>query len=601
MVSKMENKYTYKEKVDFKKNFVKYWAFLKPYKWLFIASSFFVFIVSFVHVFERYLFKELIDKGTLFVNGTITKEAMIGIIILIAIAYISTAGARILSDWLRFHLINKMERKMLIALKTQFFNHILDLSHNFHTSHRTGSLIARFTRGAKALEGITDFLVFETIPLGLEFIIVIVSFIYLDPISAIVLTTMVTIFIMYSVLLLTKQQKALVSFNKTEDVEKAYLSDSFMNIETIKFFAKHDYVKDNFFTISEKATTKLMNVWQYARWMVSGHGIIFVFSLIALLASPLIGLLNGTTTIGTVAFIYTIYVGMAGPLGRFTWHLRSFFNSMADFQSLRLYQLIKNEVKDKEGAKTLKVKEGKIEFENVSFSYNKRKILKNINLEIKPNEKVALVGHSGSGKTTLVKILYRLYDIQEGKIKIDDKNIENLKQESLRNELSIVPQEGILFNDTIENNIKFSKPNATKKEIKKALKAAQFYKFVQSLPEKEKTIVGERGIKLSGGEKQRLSIARALLANKKILVLDEATSALDSKTENSIQKALWRLMKGRTTLIIAHRLSTIMHADKIIVMNKGKIAQKGSHNELIKQKGIYKELWGLQKGGYLQE
>ena len=167
--------------------------------------------------------------------------------------------------------------------------------------------------------------------------------------------------------------------------------------------------------------------------------------------------------------------------------------------------------------------------------------------------------------------------------------------------MSIVPQEGILFNDSIENNIKFSKPNATKKEVVKALKAAQFYKFVQSLPDKEQTMVGERGIKLSGGEKQRLSVARALLANKKILVLDEATSALDSKTEMEIQKALWKLMKGRTTIIIAHRLSTIMHSDKIVVMDKGKIVQIGKHATLIKKRGVYKELWALQKGGYLQE
>jgi ATP-binding cassette, subfamily B, heavy metal transporter len=597
----MENTYKYKEKIDFKKNMSQYWAFLKPYKKLFLGVIFFVFIVSLARVIEKYLFKELIDKGTLYANGVIPQNEMINIILIISIIFIVVSASKIISDWLRFHLINRLEKKMIIDLKTQFFNHIIDLSHNFHTSHRTGSLIARFTRGAKALEGISDFITFETIPLALEFLIVIIAFIYLDTTSAIVLTLMVVIFILYSILVLKKQQRALIKFNKTEDIEKAYLSDSFMNIETVKFFAKHDYVKDNFFTISEKATTKLMNVWEYARWMVSGHGIIFVISLIALLASPIIGLINGTTTIGTIAFIYTIYIGLAGPLGRFTWHLRGFFNSMVDFQSLQLYQLIENEVKDKANAKKLKVKKGKVEFEKVSFSYNKRKILKNINLKINPHEKVAFVGHSGSGKTTIVKLLYRLYDIKEGKIKIDEKNIEDIQQESLRNELSIVPQEGILFNDTIENNIKFSKPKATKKEVISALKAAQFYKFVMSLPEKEKTMVGERGIKLSGGEKQRLSIARALLANKKILVLDEATSALDSKTENSIQKALWRLMKGRTTLIIAHRLSTIMHVDKIIVIDKGKIVQKGTHNELIKQKGIYKELWGLQKGGYLQE
>ncbi len=593
--------YKHKEKVDFKKNLSAYWKFLSPHKKLFFGAVILVFISSFTLVLEKYLFKELIDQGTLFVNGTISNTTFIEIIFFILIIFLTTAIIGIICDWFRFHLLNNLERKIILDLKTKFFNHIIELSHNFHTSHRTGSLIARFTRGARALEGISDFLIFETIPLALDFTIIIIAFIFLDINSAIILTIMVIVFISYSLLVLKKQQIELVQFNKLEDLEKAYLSDSFTNIETVKFFGKHDYVKKRFFYLSSNAMDKMLDVWGYSRWMVSGHGIIFIFALVALLASPVIGLLNGATTIGTVAFIYTIYIGLASPLGRFTWHLRGFFNHLADFQSLNIYELIENEVKDKKDAKKLVVKNGEIEFENISFKYEKRKVLNNVSLKIRPREKIALVGHSGSGKTTLVKLLYRLYDVQKGKIMIDGKDLVNLQQESLRSELSIVPQEGILFNDTIENNIRFSKPNATKKEITNALKSAQFYKFVKSLPKKEKTLVGERGIKLSGGEKQRLSIARALLADKKILVLDEATSALDSKTESEIQKALWKLMENRTTIIIAHRLSTIMHSDRIIVMNKGKLVQEGTHKKLIKQKGVYKELWALQKGGYLQE
>jgi len=349
--------------------------------------------------------------------------------------------------------------------------------------------------------------------------------------------------------------------------------------------------------------TKLFQIqtWNFARWLVSGHNIIIFSFLAIILSSPILRMLKGEVTIGSIVFIYTMYLNFVGPLERFAWQIRNLYTGLADFQTLTQYLDIENEVKDKPSAKKLKVKNGKIHFKNISFKYNKRKIIQNLNLEINPNEKVAIIGHSGSGKTTLVKLLYRLYNLNEGEILIDDKNIANLKQESLRNELSIVPQEGILFNDTIENNILFSNPHATKKEIKKALIKAQFYKFVNSLPDKTQTMVGERGIKLSGGEKQRLSIARAILANKKILVLDEATSALDSKTEKDIQIALTKLMQNRTSIIIAHRLSTIMHADKIIVLDKGKIVQSGTHKQLIKQKGIYKELWGLQKGGYLQE
>jgi len=210
------------------------------------------------------------------------------------------------------------------------------------------------------------------------------------------------------------------------------------------------------------------------------------------------------------------------------------------------------------------------------------------------------VGHSGSGKSTLIKLLYRFYDVNEGRILIDCKDIGEFKQESLRNEMAVVPQECVLFNDTLYNNIAFSKPNATKQEVMKAIRFAQLDRVVKTFPNKENTIVGERGIKLSGGEKQRVSIARAILADKKILVLDEATSSLDSQTEHEIQEDLKELMEGRTTIIIAHRLSTIMIADMIIVMDRGKIVQQGTHAELISQPGLYKKLWTMQKGGYIK-
>ncbi|MBT4870894.1 MAG: ABC transporter ATP-binding protein [Candidatus Diapherotrites archaeon] len=589
-----------KNKVDFRKNLGIYIALAKPYKAFFIGTAFFVFLVAFAKVFERYLFKELIDQGTLLTAGSITQETFFVMVIYIAIAFVITATIHIISDWLRFHLINKLEIQLILDLKEKFFNHIIELSHRFHTTHRTGSLIARLTRGARAIEGVSDFFVFETLPLSIEFVIVFIAIIYFDFISAMIILGMVLAFIVYSTIILGKQQRAIVDFNRAEDIEKAHLSDSIMNIETIKYFGKHNYMKAAFFQKSSNTKESQWGAWKYSRWLVSGHGIILSGGLVLLMISPILRLANGELSIGTIVFFYTIYVGLVGPLGRFTWHLRNFYNSMADFDSLTGYADIENEIKDKSNATKLKIKKGSISFKNISFSYNQRKIIKKLDLDVKAGERIALVGHSGSGKTTIVKLLYRLYDLNKGSILIDGKNITNVKQESLRSEMSIVPQEGILFNDTIENNIKFSKPSATKKEVVTALKQAQFYKFVKSLPDKEQTMVGERGIKLSGGEKQRLSIARAILANKKILVLDEATSALDSKTEVEIQKALVKLMQKRTSIIIAHRLSTIMHSDKIVVMDQGKIVQMGKHKELIRQIGPYKELWKLQKGGYIE-
>jgi ATP-binding cassette subfamily B protein len=318
-------------------------------------------------------------------------------------------------------------------------------------------------------------------------------------------------------------------------------------------------------------------------------------------ALPVMDFLAGTITLGTVIFTYTVYLGLIGPLFGFVHGIRDFYRIMADYEDLFQYGKVSNDIVDKKDAKEAKIETGEVEFKDIGFAYGNRKIFSGLNLKIKKNEKVALVGHSGSGKTTLIKLLYRFYDINSGEILVDGKDIRDFRQESYRGELSIVPQEGILFDDTIYNNIAFSNPKAKREEVFRAMKFAQLDDFVSKLPNKENTIVGERGVKLSGGEKQRVSIARAILANKKILVLDEATSSLDSQTEHQIQKDLHRLMEGRTSIIIAHRLSTVMSADKIVVLDKGKIVQIGTHNELIRKSGMYKQLWNLQKGGYLGE
>ena len=281
--------------------------------------------------------------------------------------------------------------------------------------------------------------------------------------------------------------------------------------------------------------------------------------------------------------------------------LRGYNRSIADFHDLFQYGKVENEIKDKPNAENLEIKQGEIEFKNIQFRYHERAFFNNFNLIVPKNKKVALVGYSGSGKSTIVNLLYRLYDLEKGEITIDGIDIKDVKQESLRSEMSIVPQECVLFDDTIYNNVLFSNPKASRKEVLQAIKFAQLDKVIANFPYNENTIVGERGVKLSGGEKQRVSIARAILANKKILVLDEATSSLDSKTEHEIQQDLQKLMQNRTSLIIAHRLSTIMNADFIVVLDKGKIVQQGTHSQLINKPGTYRELWTLQKGGYLGE
>jgi ATP-binding cassette, subfamily B, heavy metal transporter len=587
-------------KIDFKYNLREYWDVLKNYKPIFISLIFVILIIEAIQVIPKFLFKRIIDDGTSFASGMLSLEGFISVLIIIAIIYISSEFVQVIGFWIRSHFISRLDANLIRDVKTKYFGHIIGLDHKFHTSHKTGSLISRVGRGSHAMESMNDIIVFNFVPLFLQLAIVGVSLAYFSLASAIVIGVITITFITFSFLIQQAQQSSKLAFNELEDSEKASISDVFMNIDSIKYFGKENLIRTKFKNLTGTTKSAALKFWNYYRWFDAGQILILAFGTFFLLYFPLRQFLAGQITLGTIVFIYTIYGNIMGPMFGFVHGMRAFYRSMADFQDLFEYGKSKNEIKDKPDAKKLKIRSGEIEFKNVDFSYGKKKLFKNFNLRIPKNKKVALVGHSGCGKTSLIKLLYRFYDVDSGEIVIDNKNIDNYVQESLRSEMAIVPQECVLFDDTIYNNVKFSSPRATKVEVMAAMKFAQLDKIVRNMPEKENTIVGERGVKLSGGEKQRVSIARAILANKKILVLDEATSALDSETEHEIQTDLEKLMEGRTSIIIAHRLSTIMKADKIVVMDAGKIAQVGTHRQLINQQGPYKRLWNLQKGGYIK-
>jgi len=589
-----------KKKIDLKYNLSVYFSFLKKYKWLFFLLLFIVLLTEMSHIIDKFLFKIVIDKGTEFASGELLRNAFIQILMIVAVVFISLTVFKFLIHWIQIHLNNRLSANLIIDLKQRFFNHIITLSHNFHTTHKTGSLISRLVRGAGAVERMTDVLVFNIAPLIFSLIVVGSSLIYFSWVPAIVLFAVVTVFITYSLLIQVRQQRMNVVANKVEDVEKANISDIFTNIDSIKYFGKEFRIKNKFKKLSLNTKKAFLRAWDYYRWMDGGQTFILGIGTFFLIYFPIIDFLNGKLTLGTLVFIYTIYGNIFWPLFSFIHGVRNFYRATADFDALFQYGKIENEVKDKLGAENLKIRQGNIEFKNVWFGYGKRIIFGGLNLKIPKGKKIALVGHSGCGKTTLIKLLYRLYDVNSGSIEIDGKDIREFKKESLRSEMSIVPQECVLFDDTIYNNVAFSNPKASREEVMRAMKFAQLDKIIKNFPKKERTIVGERGVRLSGGEKQRVSIARAILANKKVLVLDEATSSLDSETEHEIQRDLEKLMEGRTSIIIAHRLSTIMKADKIVVMKKGKIVQMGGHNKLKKQEGEYRKLWKLQKGGYIK-
>lgn len=587
--------------INYRYNLRTYFGFVRKHVGLLTVSIIAVVLVELFASADRFLFKSIIDRGTAFAAGTISNSAFVAFLVSLAFLYIGISIGRVVFRWMRTHVLNRFNAILEWDLKQHYFNHIIGLSHGFHTTHKTGSFISRIGRGASAMDRMNEFFMINVLPLIVQFVIVVVSVSYFDTATVAVIVAMSVVFIAYSSILQKLQKPATIANNQAEDSEKGNLADFFTNIDSIKYFGREEYIGKRYRALTTKTHDTEIERSDYQRWMRSGHMFVLAIGTFLVFYFPLQRFLRGEITLGTIALIYVLYGGLMPYLGFFVDGLRSFYRGMEDFNDLFEYGKIENDITDKPHAPRLDITKGEIEFRNVDFSYQKRKIFKNFNLVVPHNKKVALVGHSGSGKTTLVKLLYRLYDVDGGAIRIDGKDVRDFKQQSLRSELSIVPQECVLFDDTIYNNIAFSNPEASRKEVFDAIKFAQLDKIIALFPKKENTIVGERGVRLSGGEKQRVSIARALLANKRVLVLDEATSSLDSQTEHDIQHDLQRLMKGKTSIIIAHRLSTIMNADVIVVLDKGKIVQQGTHHELIKKPGLYNRLWKLQKGGYLTD
>jgi len=590
-----------KIKVNWKHNTKIYLEFLSKYKLFVFLVILLVVLQEFYGIVNKYLFKILVDRGSDFASGILIRDKFILVLLSIGAVFLIAAIINVISGFLKNHFLNRLEVNMMKDLKRKYFNHIISLDHNFHVTHKTGSMISRLTRGNSALERITDLMVYNFISLFIQTLFVFFSLVYLDFASFIIVFTTMVIFVAYNFYLQRLQEESNVIANRTEDMEKGNIADIFTNIDSIKYFGKERMIKEKYEKLSENTRKAFLKNWDHYKWMSAGQNVILAFGTFFITYNSVTKFLMGEISLGTITFIYTVFGSLIGSLYGLVGAIRGLYRSMADFEELFEYGKITNDIKDASDAKSLKIKSGGVEFKNVNFNYGKRKIFENFNLKIPRDKKIALVGHSGSGKTTLIKLLYRMYDIDKGEILIDNQNISKVKQESLRNEMAIVPQECVLFDDTIYNNVAFSNPKASRQEVLNAIRFAQLDKIIEKFPNKEETIVGERGVRLSGGEKQRVSIARAILANKKILVLDEATSSLDSETEHEIQQDLEKLMKGRTSIIIAHRLSTIMKTDNIIVMKNGKIVQMGTHEQLINQIGEYQKLWNLQKGGYMKE
>lgn len=499
------------------------------------------------------------------------------------------------------YAVIKLEMGMQQKLYNELFSHLHKHSYQYFVEHFSGTLVSQIRKTIWALERFTDMLTWNVLPFFLNVFLIVVIVARESWMIALGILIFIAFFslIQYRVTnwLQPYQEKA----NKLDSDLGGLLSDTIGNALTVKTFAAFDREAYSFSKLNLEATsarTKQYLIFNLM-WMISLVAVVFLEIGAVRYALSLRG--KGSLEIWMIVLVQTYILRIIDQVLSIGSVFRSFSRTVSEVgEWLEIIQTPR-EIQDIKHAPDLKVNEVKIRFQNVDFSYQDEQLFQNLNFEIKPGEHVALVGASGSGKSTITKLLFRFYDIQKGQILIDDQNIAQVSQESLRSHISLVPQDPILFHRTIKENIAYANPNATDEEIHKAAKMAKCDLFINHLEDKYKTLVGERGIKLSGGERQRIAIARAIIENAPILIMDEATSALDSESEKYIQEAMTEVLKGKTAIIIAHRLSTIMQMDRIIVMDQWKIAEVWTHSELIQNPdGIYKKLRTIQSGGFIE-
>lgn len=496
--------------------------------------------------------------------------------------------------------VTRFEIYVMTEARQFAYDYILDHSHNFFANNFTGSLVQKINRFTRAFERLADRILLDIVPLGVKIIGAGAVLAIIDQRIALIILSWTFSFLAVSFIFNKMKLKYDIEAAATDSRVSAALSDSISNHSVTQLFTGKGSESRRFGIFNNQ----FLKIY-YLRWNIAA-GIEAIQMFLTILAEFFVFFYAikywgiGLVSIGTFALIQVYMVTIGGSLWGFGRIVRDLYEATADAREMVEILHLPNEIKDIPDAGKLSVSRGMIEFKNVSFNFNEnRPVFNKLNLSIKPGEKVAIIGSSGAGKSTLVKLLLRLHDIKDGEILIDGQNIQKVTQESLRENISLVPQDPALFHRTLMENIRYGKRDATDAEVIEASKLAHCDVFIQEFPHKYETLVGERGIKLSGGERQRVAIARALLKNAPILVLDEATSSLDSHSEALIQDALHTLMKGKTTIVIAHRLSTIRKMDRIIVLSKDGVVEEGSHEELLKKpESIYAHLWNLQAGGF---
>jgi len=570
--------------------------YLWRYRWRVGTALAFLVAAKVANVGVPVLLKNLVDTMS-FKPGD--PAALLVVPVGLVVAYGALRLSTSLFTELRELIFAKATEGTARSISLQVFRHLHGLSLRFHLERQTGGMTRDIERGTRAVHSLISYSLYSIFPTLIEVTLVLsLLAIKFDAWFAWITIAALALYITYTISLTEWRTQFRKQMNELDSTAHSRAIDSLLNYETVKYFNNEDFEARRYDENLEKLRRASLKSQSTLSLLNAGQQLIIAVALVAMLWRATLGVAEGRLTLGDLVMINAFMIQLYIPLNFLGVMYREIKQALTDLDKMFTLMDRNREVDDRPGAPELAVTQGTVRFEHVNFAYEAaRPILQDVSFEIPPGKTVAVVGPSGAGKSTLARLLYRFYDINSGAITIDGQELRSVTQTSLRRAIGIVPQDTVLFNDTVEYNIAYGRPGATRAEVEAAARAAHIHDFIAGTPKGYDTMVGERGLKLSGGEKQRVAIARTLLKNPPILIFDEATSALDSANERAIQAELRAVSQGKTALVIAHRLSTVVDAHEIVVLQGGRVVERGPHAQLLAQGGRYAEMWRLQQSG----